>query len=72
MLLTVLIVLTVYLLACYAYGAVLLMRRNLQRRSPDAVRDDLQGVVTHHYPSATTTPETSHAVSHATPHKAAA
>ncbi|MEM1099066.1 MAG: hypothetical protein AAGH92_09780 [Planctomycetota bacterium] len=56
MLLTILVVLAVYLLACYAYGAALLIRRGLLLRKQRFARGeavaDVPGVVTHRYPEA--------------------
>ena len=55
MLLTILVVLTVYLLACYAYGAALLIRRGMMLRKHGAAVTshdvDADGVVTHRYPA---------------------
>lgn len=55
MLLTILVVLTVYLLACYAYGAALLIRRGMllrkERRLGGEPIVDAAGVVTHRYPA---------------------
>jgi hypothetical protein len=56
MLLTILVVLTVYLLACYGYGTTLLVRRGLQLRkqrlstAPAGAELDVS-VVTHRYPT---------------------
>ncbi|MEM1444523.1 MAG: hypothetical protein AAGF84_00565 [Planctomycetota bacterium] len=54
MLLTILVVLTVYLLACYAYGAALLIRRGMLLRKERHERGeaivDPTGIVTHRYP----------------------
>ncbi|MEM8783164.1 MAG: hypothetical protein AAGE65_09965 [Planctomycetota bacterium] len=55
MLLTILVVLTLYLLACYAYGAALLIRRGLLLRKERGrhveASVDAAGVVTHRYPT---------------------
>lgn len=58
MLFTILVVLTVYLLACYAYGMALLVRRGLAVRKQRTERlahmshdADAHGALTHRYPT---------------------